>query len=99
MPIYKAPVEDTLFVLDEVLQLARYNNLPGFSEAPVEALGLAPPEPDLESFALPEQADSRSAHVANAANKDFLRNIESDLLFLTCMFIIRTIRSREHKEK
>ena len=33
MPIYKAPVEDTLFVLDEVLQLARYNNLPGFSEA------------------------------------------------------------------
>ena len=33
MPIYKAPVEDTLFVLDEVLQLARYNNLPGFADA------------------------------------------------------------------
>jgi alkylation response protein AidB-like acyl-CoA dehydrogenase len=33
MPVYKAPVNDTLFVLNEVLGLERYNNLPGFAEA------------------------------------------------------------------
>ena len=33
MPIYRAPVKDTLFVLNEVLGFERYSNLPGFSEA------------------------------------------------------------------
>jgi hypothetical protein len=33
MPVYKAPVADTLFVLNDVLGLERYNNLPGFAEA------------------------------------------------------------------
>ncbi|UVD57215.1 acyl-CoA dehydrogenase C-terminal domain-containing protein [Rhizobium sp. Pop5] len=33
MPVYKAPVNDTLFVLNDVLGLERYNNLPGFAEA------------------------------------------------------------------
>jgi hypothetical protein len=33
MPVYKAPVEDTLFLLNDVFQLERYNNLPGFAEA------------------------------------------------------------------
>ncbi|WP_242219911.1 acyl-CoA dehydrogenase C-terminal domain-containing protein [Shinella zoogloeoides] len=33
MPIYKAPVNDTLFILNDVLSLERYNNLPGFSDA------------------------------------------------------------------
>ncbi len=33
MPIYKAPVEDTLFLLKDVLNIDRYNNLPGFEEA------------------------------------------------------------------
>ena len=33
MPIYRAPVEDTLFVLNEVLGYERYSNLPGFSDA------------------------------------------------------------------
>jgi hypothetical protein len=32
MPIYKAPVNDTLFVLNDVLGLERYNNLPGFAD-------------------------------------------------------------------
>jgi acyl-CoA dehydrogenase len=34
MPIYRAPVEDTLFVLRDVLGYERYNNLPGFAETP-----------------------------------------------------------------
>ncbi|MDD9910089.1 MAG: acyl-CoA dehydrogenase C-terminal domain-containing protein [Ahrensia sp.] len=33
MPTYRAPVEDTLFVLNDVLNIQRYNNLPGFEEA------------------------------------------------------------------
>jgi alkylation response protein AidB-like acyl-CoA dehydrogenase len=33
MPIYKAPVTDTRFVLDEVLDIGRYANLPGFANA------------------------------------------------------------------
>ncbi|MDL2399225.1 acyl-CoA dehydrogenase C-terminal domain-containing protein [Rhizobium mayense] len=32
MPVYKAPVNDTLFVLNDVLGLERYNTLPGFAE-------------------------------------------------------------------
>ena len=33
MPTYKAPVEDTLFILDDVLHYERYGNLSGFSDA------------------------------------------------------------------
>jgi alkylation response protein AidB-like acyl-CoA dehydrogenase len=33
MPSYSAPVEDTLFVLNEVLNINQYNNLPGFADA------------------------------------------------------------------
>jgi alkylation response protein AidB-like acyl-CoA dehydrogenase len=33
MPIYKPPVEDALFLLNDVLRIERYNNLPGFAEA------------------------------------------------------------------
>ena len=33
MPVFKAPVEDTLFILNEVLGYERYSNLPGFSDA------------------------------------------------------------------
>ena len=33
MPTYKAPVDDTLFILNDVLKMERYNNLPGFEEA------------------------------------------------------------------
>jgi alkylation response protein AidB-like acyl-CoA dehydrogenase len=41
MPTYRAPVQDTLFVLNEVLGYERHSNLPGFSDAPpdiVEAI-------------------------------------------------------------
>src|SRR3977135_886558 len=33
MPSYKAPVEDVSFLLNDVFQIDRYNNLPGFSDA------------------------------------------------------------------
>ncbi len=33
MPSYRAPVKDTLFVLNDVLGYQRFDNLPGFSEA------------------------------------------------------------------
>ncbi|MCF6371095.1 acyl-CoA dehydrogenase C-terminal domain-containing protein [Rhizobium halophilum] len=33
MPVYKAPVNDTLFVLNDVLGLERFGNLPGFADA------------------------------------------------------------------
>ncbi|MCB1453499.1 MAG: acyl-CoA dehydrogenase family protein, partial [Rhizobiaceae bacterium] len=38
MPTYKAPVEDTLFVLRDVLGYERYSNLPGFSDATPDVL-------------------------------------------------------------
>ena len=38
MPIYKAPVKDTLFVLNDVLGYQRYNNLPGFADATPDIL-------------------------------------------------------------
>ena len=32
MPSYKAPVDDTLFLLNEVLNFQRFGNLPGFAD-------------------------------------------------------------------
>ena len=46
MPIYKAPVDETLFVLNDVLHVERHNNLPGFAEA----------TPDLAAAVLGEAA-------------------------------------------
>jgi 3-(methylsulfanyl)propanoyl-CoA dehydrogenase len=33
MPVYKAPVDEVLFLLNDVFQISRYNNLPGFADA------------------------------------------------------------------
>jgi acyl-CoA dehydrogenase len=33
MPTYKAPVDDTMFLLRDVFNVSRYDNLPGFAEA------------------------------------------------------------------
>ena len=38
MPTYRAPVKDTLFVLNDVLGYERYTNLPGFSDATPDVL-------------------------------------------------------------
>lgn len=38
MPVYKAPVRDTLFVLNEVLGYERHGNLPGFADAAPDML-------------------------------------------------------------
>src|SRR5882762_5470230 len=36
MPSYKAPVEDTIFLLRDVLGYERHGNLPGFADAPID---------------------------------------------------------------
>ncbi len=36
MPIYKAPVEDVNFLFNDVFQIDRYDNLPGFSDASID---------------------------------------------------------------
>src|SRR5215216_4033903 len=33
MPSYKAPVDDVMFLLNDVFHVERYNNLPGFADA------------------------------------------------------------------
>jgi acyl-CoA dehydrogenase len=38
MPTYKAPVEDVLFLLNDVFQIGRHNNLPGFADATPDTL-------------------------------------------------------------
>jgi alkylation response protein AidB-like acyl-CoA dehydrogenase len=46
MPIYRAPVKDMNFILNEVLNIGKYSNLPGYSEV----------SPDLVSAILEEGA-------------------------------------------
>ena len=38
MPTYKAPVDDVMFLLNDVFHIERYNNLPGFADAPPDLL-------------------------------------------------------------
>src|ERR1700741_4177502 len=44
MPIYKAPVEDVNFLFNDVFQIDRYDNLPGFSDAPPDVRDAIPGE-------------------------------------------------------
>jgi acyl-CoA dehydrogenase len=38
MPTYKAPVGDTMFLLSDVFEYAKYANTPGFSDAPIDVV-------------------------------------------------------------
>src|SRR5271156_352427 len=38
MPTYKAPVHDTVFLLSDVFDYARFANSPGFSDAPIDVV-------------------------------------------------------------
>ncbi len=38
MPVYKAPVDDTLFLLTDVFDLNRLSNLPRFADAPIDTV-------------------------------------------------------------
>src|SRR5690606_16583662 len=44
MPIYHAPVQDTLYLLNDVLGYGRYSNLPGFADASPDVLEAILPE-------------------------------------------------------
>lgn len=58
MPVYTAPVKDTLFLLNNVLKLDSYSNLPGFAEA----------TPDMVQAIL-EQAASFTEEVVQPINQ------------------------------
>ncbi|HEY0566775.1 MAG TPA: acyl-CoA dehydrogenase N-terminal domain-containing protein, partial [Xanthobacteraceae bacterium] len=38
MPIYKAPVDEMLFLLSDVFRIERYNSLAGFADASADAI-------------------------------------------------------------
>jgi acyl-CoA dehydrogenase len=38
VPIYRAPVDETMFLLTDVLEIGRYGNLPGSAEAPPDLM-------------------------------------------------------------
>src|SRR5205085_9191190 len=58
MPSYKAPVDDALFLLNDVFHIERYDNLPGFADA----------SPDLISAIL-EEAGKFCAEVLTPLNR------------------------------
>src|SRR5262249_40074216 len=45
MPIYKAPVDEVLFLLNDVFRMERYNNLSGFADASSDVLAAVLGEP------------------------------------------------------
>ena len=63
MPIYKAPVEDVTFLLNDVFQIDRYDNLPGFTDASADVreaiIGEAANSPKRYAAAQPRRRSRR----------------------------------------
>ena len=83
MPVYKAPVDEVLFLLNDVFQIARYNNLPGFADASPDLI-----EPILgEAAKLAEQVvqplnlpgDERGLHPARRRQRDHSEGLQGRL--------------------
>jgi acyl-CoA dehydrogenase len=83
MPVFKAPVDDTLFILNDVLGYERYMNLPGFADASpdiVEAI-LQEGARISEEVMLPAQPGRRSGrlHPARRRHGDHAKGLQGSL--------------------
>ena len=57
MPIYQAPVEDVKFLLNDVFQIERYSNLPGFADASPDMVEAVSSRRDTIAVSVPQHLE------------------------------------------